>query len=145
MARPRHVPGRRRRNRGTAGGVIGARLELGVELGAQVEGVIAQLDDLHQAVIGREAAEDQPVGGEQLAEFIIELEAMAVPLVDHRLPVGGAGAGALGQATGPGTQAHGAALVRDIALLGHQVDHRVFGESVELGAVGLVAVQQLAG
>ena len=37
---------------------VGAGLQLGVELGAQ-EGVVAQLDDLHQAAVGREAGDEQ--------------------------------------------------------------------------------------
>jgi hypothetical protein len=35
-----------------------------------------------------------------------------------------------------GAEAHRAALVGDVALVEHQVDHRVLGGRVELGRVG---------
>ena len=43
------------------------------------------------------------------------------------------------------TQAHGAAHVGDVALVGHQVDDWIFGAHVKLGAVGLIRLQNVAG
>src|SRR5437870_4840669 len=70
-------------------GAVGPALELGMGLSADPERVAFELDELHQAVVGRGTGAAQarlletgPVAG-------VELVAVAVTLVDDRLPVGG--------------------------------------------------------
>ena len=60
---------------------------------------------------------------------------MAVALVDDGLVVDLAGAGAVVELDRVGAEAHRAAEVRDLLLLGQQVDHRVGRLEVALGRV----------
>src|SRR4029079_5437673 len=76
---------------------------------------------------------------------VVHLEAVAMPLVDDLLTVdrGSLRAGCqLGQIE---AEAHRAALVLHLALVGHEVDDRVVGEHVELGRVGVASPDDLAG
>src|SRR3954452_544455 len=82
------VPEQRRRPLGTG-------LELRMELRRHEIRVIAELDDLHQALVGRRAGDDQPGVLEPLAQEVVHLVAVAVALVDHGLAVDLASTGAL--------------------------------------------------
>ena len=64
-----------------------AGLELGVVLRGDEERVVGQLDDLHQAVVRRGAAADEARLLQPLAQVVVDLVAVAVALVDHRLAV----------------------------------------------------------
>ena len=123
-----------------------ARLELGVELGgARTTGGRRQLDDLDE-VLGREHARDAQAGGlEPRAQVVVDLVAVAVALVDERLAVGLVRVRAGAQLDGLGAQAHRAAHVLDVLLLGEQVDDRVQRVRVELGRVRAVHVADVAG
>src|SRR5438105_10963182 len=57
------------------------RAELGVELACDEPRVILELDDLHESTSGTQPAEDHPGLVHHLAVLVVELEAMAVPLV----------------------------------------------------------------
>src|SRR5258708_34988985 len=69
---------------------------------------------------------------------------MPVALVDDGLAVGLGREGAGLQLTGIKSEPHRAALVGDVALLRQEIDHRMAGEGVELGAVGVGLAQQIA-
>src|SRR4051794_15799157 len=62
---------------------------------------------------------------------------MAMALVDHLFAVRLGGFGAGGKSGWIKAQAHRAALVFHLALVGHEIDHRRVGEHVELGRVGV--------
>src|SRR5919198_3589388 len=64
------------------------RAELGVELARHEPGVVGQLDDLDQAAIRRQTAEDHPRLVHHLAVLVVELETVAVPLVHDLFAVG---------------------------------------------------------
>ena len=57
------------------------RLELGMKLAAEHEGMAGQLANRDQAAIGRQAGEDHASTGEQIAVGVVNLPAVAVPLV----------------------------------------------------------------
>ena len=57
--------------------------------------------------------------------------------------LGGLGAGR--QAGRVEAQAHRAALLLHVPLVGHEVDHRGVGEEVELGRVGVLRTDHVAG
>ena len=75
---------------------------------------------------GERPLETSPAAAEPVAVLVVELVAVAVPLEDDRLAVGAAAArGARHELARIDAQPHRAALVRDVLLLGQQVDHRV--------------------
>lgn len=75
-------------------GLGGAALELGVELAADVPGVIAELNHLDELAIRRQAAQHHARGDESLAVGVVDLEAVAVALLDLGRLVDRRGAGA---------------------------------------------------
>src|SRR5579872_1645384 len=118
--------------------------ELGVELARHEPRVLRQLDDLDQSPVGRHAAEDHPVLVHHLAVLVVELEAMAVALVDDFLAISLERARARQQLARVKAEPHRAAHLVDVALLGHQVDDRRGGERRELRRVGVGSIQLLA-
>src|SRR6185503_21344768 len=103
-----------------------------MELRSEVEGVVRDLNDLDETSIGREPGELHPTRGEQLAVRVVELVPMPVPLEHDRLSVCATRERAGLENAGVASQAHRAALVGDVALLGQQVDHGMGCERVEL-------------
>ena len=63
-------------------GLIGAALELGVELDAHIEGAVPQLHGFHDVTIGRGAADGQAGVHQGLAEVVVEFIAVAMALID---------------------------------------------------------------
>ena len=61
---------------------VGAGFELRVSLSGYVKGVSAQLAHFHDASVGRGAGETKSVFREGGPEIIVDLIAVAVPLVD---------------------------------------------------------------
>src|SRR3954451_227545 len=88
---------------------LGPGLELRMELGGDEERVVAQFDDLDEALVGRRAGDDEPGRLEALAQGDRHLVAMAVALVDDRLAVRLARAGVGVELDRVGAEAHGAA------------------------------------
>ena len=129
-------------SRNSGWGSVGPALELGMGLGADPEGVAGQLDELDQPVVGRGPRAHQADLLEPAAEAGVHLVAVAVALGHH---LGAVGQGHLRAGLEPGrvgAEAHGPALVDDVVLLVHQVDHRVAGGGVELPRVGPVEIGQ---
>ena len=124
---------------------VGPGFELGVELGPQHEGMIRQLGDLHQAVIRGKAAEDHPGTAQDVPVRVVELEAVAVTLVNQVHAVGPVGFRPGDEFTRVRAQAHRSPHFLDGPLVRHQVDDGVFRVGIELGAVGFVTVQHEAG
>ena len=124
---------------------VGTGLELGVELAGHEPRMVRQLDDLDQAAIGRLTGQHHARTLERRAIAVVHLEPVAVSLVDDLLAVDRRGLRARGEARRIQTQPHRAALVLHVALVGHEVDHRVLGEHVELGRVGIARADDVAG
>ena len=70
---------------------------------------------------------------------------MAVALRDLGHAVQTAAPAALHENTGVFTKTHGAALVRHAGLIWHQADNGVLDSGRELGGVGVLPVQHMAG
>ena len=121
------------------------RLELGVELAGHEPRVVLQLDDLDEPAVRRLTAQEHPGGLERLAVAVVHLEPMAVPLVDDLLAVDRSRLRAGRQPRRVQPQPHRPALVLHVALVGHEVDHGVLGEHVELGRVGVRRADHVAG
>src|SRR5690554_5523630 len=114
-----------------------------MELAADHEGMVRDLHDLDQATIWAEAAEARACGYELLAILVVEFEAVAVALVNLFLPVGSRGDGAGLQGARIHTEPHRPAQAGDVVLVWHEVDDRVLGGPVELGAVGVVQAKHV--
>ena len=123
---------------------VRARLELRVVLRGDEERVVVDLDHLDEALVRRRARDHQAGGLEPAAQEVVDLVAVAVALVDHGLAVDLARGGALVQLDRVGAQAHRAAHVRDLLLLGQEVDDRVRRLGVELGRVRAVHADDVA-
>src|SRR5919106_5666000 len=117
-------------------GIPRARAELGVELTGHEVGMVRQLDDLDQLLLGPDPGDREPVLLEALEIVVVDLVAVSVPFLDDPLPVEPRGARPLGQEDRIQAQPHGPALVRERALLGQQIDHEVRGVGDELRGVG---------
>ena len=94
--------------------------------------MVGQLDHLNQAVIRGNAGDDQPRFRQTVAERVVHLIAVAMALVDNLLAIGLERHGLGSDLARIGAQSHGAALVLDVFLLGHQVDNGELGILVEL-------------
>ncbi len=128
--------------------LAGAALELGVGLAGDEKGMVGQLDHLHQALVGGEARNHEAAFHKRVAVGVVHLEAMAMALVNDGLAVGPCRAGAGHHLAGVGAQAHGAALVFHVLLLGHEVNDegRARGRRVgEFGGSGAVQAARVAG
>ena len=86
-----------------------------------------------------------PAAASAVAIVVVELEAMTVALVHHRLAVRLGGARPGSELARIHAEPHGAALLLDVALLGEQVDDRMRREGVELRRVRVRSVENLAG
>ena len=103
-------------------GAVRAALELGVELGTQVEVTARNLDSLDQAAVRAGACNDQALFLKLGAELVVELIAVAMALVDVQCAVALGHPGARGDGAGVLAQAHRAALRLDTLLIRHQVN-----------------------
>ena len=126
-------------------GPVGTALKLRMELAPHVPRVLRQLHDLHQMPVRRRTGHAQARRFQLRPERVAALIPVAVPLPDLRRTVGFSGAGALRQHAGVLAQPHGAALVGDAHLIGHQVDDRMGGGFGKLGAVGVGPACGVAG
>ena len=99
-------------------GLAGPGAELRVELAGGEVGVVLELDQFDQATIGGSAADLIARFEKKVAVGIVEFVAVAVAFVDHLLAVETLGHGARSQPAGVDAQAHRAAQIDDILLLG---------------------------
>src|SRR3990172_6370498 len=111
--------------------------QLRVELAGHEPGVVGELDDFHELLLGPEARDPEAVLFQVLEVVVVHLEAVAVALLDDPLPVGPGGGAPLGEQDRVEPQPHGAALGPHGALLEQQVDDLVARAGVELRRVGV--------
>ena len=126
-------------------GARGPRVELGVELGGDEEGVVGELDDLDQPLVRRGPAGHEALVLEPAPKQVVDLVTMAVALVDHRLAEDLPRPRAVVELHRVRAEPHRPPHVGDLLLLGQQVDHREGGLRVELGRVGTVHPRHVAG
>ena len=107
--------------------------------------MVVELDDLDEPLVRRRARHDQPGGLEPLAQEDVDLVAVAVALVDDGLAVELARPRAGVELDRIGAQAHRAAEVGDLLLLGQEVDDGVRRLGIELRRVRAVHVGDVAG
>src|SRR5919199_1486673 len=106
--------------------------------------MIAQLDDLHQAAIRRMPGDDEATFLELAPVFIVELEAMAMAFEYEVASIGFRRTRARLQDAGVDAEAHRAAFVRNVELVGHEIDHRMFRRRIELRRIGILGAKLAA-
>ena len=97
--------------------------------------MIGQLDDLDEPALLERARDDEARVDERGPVVVVDLVAVPVPLVDHRLAVGLVRARAVDELDRLRAEAHRAAEILDLLLLGQQVDHRIRRLGIHLGRV----------
>src|SRR5207249_10822812 len=112
-----------------------ARLELRMELARDEPRMVGQLDDLDETPLVDGARDDEPRLHEPRPEMVVDLVAVAVTLVEDRLAVRPARTRLLRDLDRLRAEAHRAAEILDLLLLGEEVDHRVRGLRVHLRRV----------
>ena len=101
------------------------------------------IDRLDDAPVRRLAAHRQPRLLHGLAEPVVKLVAMAVPLPNLRHAVGLVHHGAGQHAAGIGAQSHGAALGDAVVLVGHKINHQMPAAARKLAGVGVRKAQHM--
>src|SRR5262249_12461770 len=125
--------------------IPGARAELRVELAGHEPWVIGQLDDLDELLVRPDAGDAEAPLLERVEIVVVDLEAVPMPLLDHALPVRSRGGAPFPQHDRVEPEAHRAALVLDVALLGQKVDHVVARRRIELCRVRPAETRDMAG
>ena len=98
------------------------RLELRMELARDEPRMLGQLDDLDEPTLLERPAHDEARVDDPVAERVVHLVAVAVPLVDRRLAVQLARARPVGELDRLRAEAHRAAEILDPLLLREEVD-----------------------
>ena len=127
-------------------------LEFRVELHAYIERMIRKLHNFHKVTLRIAAGKHHSRALECCSECIVELIAMAVPLAHQRLPVKPGcervrrkGAIVTAQAQ-RAPDLHGAAFcIHILALVLHQIDHRILRFRIDLRGVGVRIPEHVAG
>ena len=120
-------------------------LELRMELARHEPRVIGQLDDLDEPPALERARDDEPRPDELVAEVVVDLVAVPVALEHDRLaPVRLARARPVRELDRLGAEAHRAAEILDLLLLGQEVDHRERRLGIHLRRVGAVEADDVA-
>src|SRR5262245_60610304 len=126
-------------------GLEGLRLELGMELAAQIPGVICNLAYFDVGAIWSLARNAQPARHQEFLVLAIELVAMPMPLADLGCSIGPAGEAALLQQTWPGAEPHRAAQLVDTLQFAELVNHTVRRTGIELARIRAVETAHVAG
>src|SRR5438105_10965069 len=106
-----------------------------MELAGDEPRVPGQLDDLDETSLLDRARNDQACIDEAWPEVVVDLVAVPMALVDHRLTVGLVGPGSRGELHRLRAEPHRAAEILDLLLLRQQVDYRIRSLGIHLGRV----------
>jgi hypothetical protein len=120
-------------------------LEFRMKLAGDEKWVAGQFDDFDQFTVGRPSAKAEAGFGERLVIIVVEFVAMPVALVDDESAIQARGVRAHRQLASLASQAHRAALGRDLLLLIQQRDDRVRGPRIEFGGMGFLQFEHVAG
>src|SRR6266542_138876 len=122
-----------------------ARAEFGMELSRDEVGMLGQLDDLHELLLGPHPRHAQPVLLHALQIVVVDLVAVTVTLLDDALAIQARGMTALAEHDRVEAEPHRPALGLEIPLLGQEVDDGMPGGRVELRRVGAVEPADVPG
>src|SRR5262245_43773434 len=120
------------------------RLELGMELAAQIPRMTGNLADLDIRAVRRLARAPQPRRGQNIFIFAIELVAVPMPLADLGGSVGLVREAPFLQKTRPRPQPHGAAQLVDALELAKLVYDAVRRARVEFARIGALQAAHVA-
>ena len=107
--------------------------------------MVGQLDHFHQATVGAGASDDQAGCGQLVAVVVVHFVAVTMALGNLQRAICCCSLGAFNDHAGIGAQTHGAALVIDVFLIGHDVNYLMGGVFVELGGSGSFKAGNVAG
>ena len=124
--------------------IVRTGFELRMELRADEPRMILDLDYLDETVIRQCAGNHHARLRELLPIDVVELIAVAMALMDELHAIGRRRIRPQAHLARISTQAHRAALFLDIDLRAHEVDDRMRGLGVELGAVGIAHAADVA-
>ena len=111
---------------------IRTRQELRVKLDSYHEWLARHLHDLHEALVRGYPSGPESNRFEPLAVGVVELKAVAMPLLHNGLSVSGPRPAALYHLAWVYAQAHRPSHLFDVSLFGHEVDDRIGSAGVEL-------------
>ena len=114
--------------------VVGTRLEFGVKLTADIEGFVGYFHYFHKSIIGRCAGKSHAVFFENFAVIVVELVSVTMTFGYLGFSVSRQSFASLFENARICAQAHSAALVAYIFLIGHKVYYFIFGVLVEFSA-----------
>src|SRR5437764_11783658 len=106
-----------------------------MELAGDEPGMSWQLDDFDETPLLEGSRDDEPCLDEASPEVVVDLVAVPVALVDHRLAVGLQGPRSRAELDRLRAEPHRAAEVLDLLLLRQQVDHRLRRLRIHLSRV----------
>src|SRR3954470_14353601 len=109
-----------------------------MELARDEPRMVRELDDLDEPPFLEGAGDDEPGLDQLLAEEVVHLVAVPVPLEDHRLAVGVARTRSIAGLHRLRAEPHGPSEVLDALLLGQEVDHGVRRLGIHLRRVRAV-------
>ena len=121
------------------------RLELGMGLRGDEEGVGRNLDHLDDPPIGRESDRSETLIEKGVAIIVVDLVTMAMPFVYLLGAVELVGLGIRLKDARIGAQTHRPAEIFDGVLLRHQMDDRVHRGRIEFRGIGIFEPQNVAG
>src|SRR2546421_1859986 len=116
-----------------------------MELAGDEPGMSWQLDDFDETPLLEGSRDDEPCLDEASPEVVVDLVAVPVALVDHRLAVGLQGPRSRAELDRLRAEPHRAAEVLDLLLLRQQVDHRIRSLRIHLGRVRSFEPDDMAG
>src|SRR5687767_12433807 len=123
----------------------GPRLQLGMELAADVPRMRLQLDDLDEGAVRRQSAQVQAVLDELVAVLVVHFVTVAVSLAHLRRSVDPGSLGSRTQLARVRAEAHGTAHVGDVLLAFHQRNHGIIALRSELARVTVGEADHVAG
>ena len=115
-----------------------------MSLGCHKEGMLCDFTHLHDASVGRETGQMQTIFGEDSTIIIVDLIAVAVPLINCLLAVKLEGFGSPVQHAGIRAQSQRAADILNAVLVGHERDDGMGGVGVKLNAVRIIVADDIA-
>ena len=113
-------------------GVIRFRKEFGMSLGRDEVRVVADLDELNQAIVRAGPGHAQTCLLERVAVSVVHFPAVPMPFIHNFLAVELSGERAFRELRRVQTESHGSTLVGHVLLGLHQVDHGIGRHRIEL-------------
>src|SRR4030043_1806632 len=116
-----------------------------MKLRSQHPGMVPEFNYLDQPTVSGKTAGNQTSLIKSIAEFVVKLKSMAMPLMDNMLTVSISGTAAVNKVAGIGTQPHGPSFVAQSPLFRQEVDGRIGSLGMKRSRIGLIRVEDMAG